>query len=202
MTTKNSDATQTTLPLIQVLEERSIDLTRPTEIRDFLETLSVSEISSFFPQVASKLFASGIHRELDKHGAKSAKVGTPEYAAFVKQWVACWERGYLTPREEEKALKPATTAKAGKTSLPFPIKEICARMRELAPSGKSDNAKRVQETIDKLEDFRVEAFTAYYVKSLENPTSLLVRAVKELSEEKAEKARLEQEALLGGVELI
>ena len=201
MTTKNE--TNQSTNLINVLEEKSIDLSRPTEIRDYLETLEVSEIEAFFPLVASKLFASGIHRELDKHGAKSSKVGTPEYANFVKSWFSVWERGYLTPREEEKALKPTVVKGSTRAqALPFPIADICDRMRLLAPSGKSANAVHTRETIDKLADFGVDAFTAYYGKSMENPTSLLVKAVKELSEERAEKIRLEQEKLLGGVDLI
>lgn len=196
-----SKVAQLDTSLIQLLDEKNIDLSNPKEIKAVMLTLTLKENLAFFPLVANRLFCEGAYRQMSASNAKGHKVGTPEYAAAIKEGLAVWIKGYLTVAEETRATRGTTVKGKGKT-LPFSQAAIIERMSDLAPSGKGEKAIRVHEVLAKLGQFSTQAFIAYYGQSLLQSSSLMCRAVHELKEEQVQVARDATNELLGGVDIV
>lgn len=187
--------------LVELLKDAKVDLSQPKLIKKFMLGLTLKQNIEFFPEVANRLFVEGVYRQSSASNAKGATVGTLEYATAIAAGFGVWQRGYLTIAEETKANR-VTTKGATRATLPHTQEAILARMALLAPSGKGERAARVQDVLEKLKHFRLEAFTAYCLQSLNSPESLVAKAIKELGVEQAAKIKAEMEEMLGGVDLI
>ena len=207
--TTNEKTTATTsksnvapLTLIEILDERSIDLSNPKDIKAFMGSLTLEENLTFFPLVANRLLVEGIYRQASASNAKGHKVGTPEYADAMRAGFSVWERGYLTIAEETRAHNKVAKQGGSGGALPFTQVEILEEMAQLLPTGNGEKAKHIRASYEVIKGYDGGKFGALLIAVSDNPMSLVNVAVANLRSRANEKAVAAQTALVASVELI
>lgn len=132
----------------------------------------------------------GVYRQLsmDTAGQDSEKVRNDILSRF--------ERGYLKASDEKKAnqVLEVKGSKGGK--VPFTQTEIIFEARALTKD------KKALEILDKIAVYDSEKFGLVLLSVADKPDSLISQAIKSLTERKAEKDRMEREALMSELDVI
>lgn len=137
--------------------------------------------------ILNDLLALGIKRSFDTNAATEGfKAGSPTMPQFLSAHLNRLLKGYMSKRDEEKALSPVTGGiPKGKQYAAFGRFEIIGKMSDLATT------KIQNEAIIKIQALDDSQWSEYVKVASLRPDSLLSLALQALTNDAAKKAKVE-----------